>query len=108
MIKSSFKRAVLLGASCLLAAGLTACGTSTRLSRAGGAEVGMGQQSAIHAPQGETGTPHGHSSASAVSGPGSAAAMGASRAHNLEAEGFGQHSSQDTPQGETGSPHQHQ
>lgn len=40
MIKSSFMRTALLGASCLLAVGLSACGTSTRLSRAGGAEVG--------------------------------------------------------------------
>lgn len=100
MIKSSFKRTALLGASCLLAVGLSACGTSTRLSRAGGAEVGMGQQPA--------GTPQGRSSASTVSGPGSSAAMGASRAHNVDAEGFGQHSSQHTPQGETGSPHPHQ
>mgnify|MGYP003575777128 CR=1 FL=1 len=107
MIKSSFKRAALVGASSLLAAGLAACGTATRLSRAGGAEAGIGQQSAAHAPQGETGTPHGHSSASVVSGPGGSAAMGASRAHSMDAQGFGQHSSQNTPQGETGVPHPH-
>lgn len=103
MIRHNYRKPMVAGACALLTLGLAACASSP-----GGSGMTYGQESSMHTPQGETGSPHPHGS-SMTSSTGPMGAMGASpaAASRNPATGFGQESSQHTPQGETGSPHPH-
>lgn len=107
MKKQSILKAFVAGGSTVLILGLAACGSSPR--QGGRAALGVGQETTLHTPQGETGTPHGHGSTAVV--PNSASArMGADASPASSANpalGVGQESSRHTPKGETGTPHRH-
>lgn len=107
MIKSSIIKSTAAGAAALAIVGLTAC-TSTA-TRMGAQSMQYGQESSLHTPQGETGSPHGHGSTAAAPR-GATTQMGvgtAPQANVIRSAPMGQESSTHTPQGETGSPHTH-
>lgn len=64
-----------------------------------------GQESTLHTPQGETGTPHGHGST--LGAPGTTGYDPQYPGNAIPAQPMGQENSQHAPQGETGSPHGH-
>lgn len=103
MRNSMIQRAALIGSTAFLALGLSACASGTA-----GSYGAAGQESTLHTPMGETGTPHGHAgSASQGSSRSSDRAMGAPGSRVAPSQGAGQESTQHAPMGETGTPHGH-
>lgn len=108
MNASRVLKGLLGGATVAASVGVAlAQGTPVRPNATGPAQ-GAGQESTLHTPMGETGTPHTHSnSASQGSSMSSDRTMGAPSSRVTPGQGAGQESTSHTPMGETGTPHGH-
>lgn len=107
MNKSLIRRTTFAAAGAAVLLSLTACGMYSGQRTAANPATGMGQESSLHTPQGETGSPHGHGATTMRPG-NSTNSMGASRSPVNPATGYGQENSVHGSQGETGTPHTHQ
>lgn len=110
MNNSSLFRGVLLGFSTFAIVGYAAAQSSPVNPSVSNPALGTGQESTLHTPQGETGTPHSHPSGDAqnrTDGGTSTGRMGAPGGEVTPSMPAGQESTQHTPQGETGTPHSH-
>lgn len=103
-------KSLLTGAAIAASVGVAfAQGTPVRPNSAGAAQ-GAGQESTLHTPMGQTGTPHGHPNAASQAGSmGSSGrtTMGAPASQVAPGHGAGQENTQHAPMGETGTPHGH-
>jgi hypothetical protein len=102
-MQTNFTRLIFAAGAAAAVVGLSACaygGPGNNAMRAG-------QESTMHTPQGETGTPHGHGPSTSAPGYQSRATGATSGRSNMSTTDVGQESSNHTSQGETGTPHTH-